>query len=214
MNRFSDDSGWSMTGALATFGSACDCVSRSATTWRALSMSVPGSKVMTIDDRPASDFDSIFSRKATPWRRSASSGTVTSSSTSSADRPSASVWTSTVVGANSGSTSTRADCSWVAPTSRSTPAMPMHDQSEPDARADEGTHHGNDPPPTPRADQLVTPPLSGASGASQSPATPSESPDSGRRMMVTATTTPAYTQLQPIGGLRDDHRRVPPGTIG
>ena len=56
MNRFSDDSGWSMTGALATFGRACDWVSRSATTWRALRMSVPGSNIMTIDDRPASDF--------------------------------------------------------------------------------------------------------------------------------------------------------------
>ena len=57
MNRLSDDSGWSMTGAFATFGSACDCVNRSATTWRALSMSVPGSKVMTIDERPVSDFE-------------------------------------------------------------------------------------------------------------------------------------------------------------
>jgi hypothetical protein len=80
---------------------------------------------MTIEERPGSDFDSIFSRKATPWRRSASSGMVTSSSTSSDDRPSASVWTSTVVGANSGSTSTRAFWSWVAPTRRRTPAIPI-----------------------------------------------------------------------------------------
>ena len=32
MKRLSDERGWSMTGALATFGSACACVSRSATT--------------------------------------------------------------------------------------------------------------------------------------------------------------------------------------
>ena len=95
MNRFSDERGWSITGALATLGRACDCVSRSATTCRALKMSVPGSKIITIDERPASDCERISSRNATPWSRSASSGTVTSSSTSSADRPSASVCTST-----------------------------------------------------------------------------------------------------------------------
>ena len=74
MNRFGDDSGWSITGALATLGSACAWVSRSATTWRALKMSVPGSKIITIEDRPASDSERISSRNATPCSRSASSG--------------------------------------------------------------------------------------------------------------------------------------------
>ena len=125
MNRLSDESGWSITGVLATFGSAWAWVSRSATTWRALRTSVPGSKIIRIDERPAIDSDRISSRNATPCSRSASSGTVTSSSTSSAERPRASVWTSTEVGVNWGNTSTRALESWVAPTISRTPARPI-----------------------------------------------------------------------------------------
>ena len=95
MTRFSDDSGWSIVEGFETFGSANAWVSRSATIWRARRMSVPGSKVMTIDERPGIDSERISSSHATPLRRSASSGTVMSCSTSSAESPSASVWTST-----------------------------------------------------------------------------------------------------------------------
>ena len=49
--------------------------------------------------------DRIVSSHATPFRRSCSSGTVMSCSTSAADRPSASVWTSMLGGENSGRTS-------------------------------------------------------------------------------------------------------------
>ena len=58
-------------------------------------MSVPGSNTSTMDESPAIDSDWIESSQATPLSRSASSGTVMSSSTSSAERPSASVWIST-----------------------------------------------------------------------------------------------------------------------
>ncbi len=57
----------------------------------------------------------MSSMKATPLRRSCSSGTVMNCSTSSADKPSASVCTSTRVGLNSGRESTGAPSNWVAP---------------------------------------------------------------------------------------------------
>src|SRR5919106_7100650 len=79
-------------------------------------MSVPGWKTMTIDDRPGTDAERIVSTPATPLRRSASSGTVMSCSTSSADKPSASVWISTYGGVNSGSVSTGASRSCATPT--------------------------------------------------------------------------------------------------
>ncbi len=63
---------------------------------------------MVIEDRPGTDLDWILSSHATPSSRSCSIGTVISCSTSSADRPSASIWTCTVVGPNSGSVSTSA----------------------------------------------------------------------------------------------------------
>ena len=67
---------------------------------------MPCSKVVTIEDRPAIEADCMVSTHATPLRRLDSSGTVTRSSTSWADSPSASDWTSTVTGANSGTAST------------------------------------------------------------------------------------------------------------
>ena len=82
ITRFDDESGWSIAGDFDTFGRAWACVRRSATIWRARSTSVPGSKYMTIDERPGTDCEVIVSRKATPWSRSASSGTVISCSTS------------------------------------------------------------------------------------------------------------------------------------
>src|SRR5581483_495909 len=104
--RLADDCGSSITGGDDTFGSALACVIRSLTTWRARSESVPGSKCMTIEDTPGMELDSMDVNQGTPLSRSDSSGTVSSCSTSEADRPSASVWTSTSVGENSGSTST------------------------------------------------------------------------------------------------------------
>ena len=104
-----DDSGWIIWGVFATAGRPATptaCVSRSWTTCLASRTFVPGSNVITTDDSPGRETDSISSRKGTPTRRSCSSGTVISCSTSAADRPSASVWTSTVGGWNSGSVST------------------------------------------------------------------------------------------------------------
>jgi hypothetical protein len=56
----------------------------------------PGSKTSSIEDNPGIEEDVIVSSHGTPARRSCSSGTVISCSTSGADRPSASVWMSTV----------------------------------------------------------------------------------------------------------------------
>jgi hypothetical protein len=61
-------------------------------------------------------------RNATPFSRSCSIGTVINCSTSGAESPSASVCTSTVVGPNSGRTSTDICRSWVIPTTSSTAA--------------------------------------------------------------------------------------------
>ena len=141
MKRLSDERGWSMTGALATFGSACACVSRSATTCRALKMSVPGSKIITIDDRPAIDWDRISWRNATPCSRSASRGTVTSSSTSSAERPSASVWTSTVVRRELGQHVDPGSLQLGRSDEEQDAGQADRQQPETNARADKGAHH-------------------------------------------------------------------------
>ena len=114
--RLVDDSGWSICGGLDTWGSACAWIRRSCTTWRARSGSVPGSKSSSIRDSPGIDSERIVSSQATPLSRSCSSGTVISCSTSAADNPRASVWTSTVGGENSGSMSTGRSRSRVAPT--------------------------------------------------------------------------------------------------
>ena len=50
------------------------CVSRSFTTWRARPSSVPGSKIISIRDRPGTDSERMTSRNATPLSRSCSSG--------------------------------------------------------------------------------------------------------------------------------------------
>src|SRR3712207_8713326 len=80
-------------------------------------MSVPGSKTMTIDESPGSDFDRMTSTPSTPLSRSASSGTVISCSTSTAESPSASVCTSAYGGMNSGRTSAGGSRSSVTPRS-------------------------------------------------------------------------------------------------
>jgi hypothetical protein len=95
MARLDEETGSSITGGFDTLGSACDWVIFSATSWRARYRSVPGSKIITIDESPGIESERISSRNATPLSRSASCGTVISCSTSAADRPSASVWIST-----------------------------------------------------------------------------------------------------------------------
>ncbi len=101
-----DESGCSICGGLDTCGRAWACVRRSATTCRALKRFVPGSKTRRIRDSPGTDCERMSSRNATPFSRSCSIGTVISCSTSAAESPRASVWTSTVGGTNSGRTST------------------------------------------------------------------------------------------------------------
>ena len=80
---------------------------------------------MTMEDRPGTDCERMESIQATPFSRSCSSGTVMSCSISSADRPSASVWTSTTVGVNSGRESTSAWRSCQTPKARITAAAAM-----------------------------------------------------------------------------------------
>ena len=95
-----------MNGGLAHVGSCGVTIEmRSATSWRAFNKSVPGSNSSTICEYCGTDFDRIRSRPGAPLSAS-SSGTVTSSSTSPAVRPSDGVCTSTFGGANSGKTST------------------------------------------------------------------------------------------------------------
>ena len=112
MTRLSEATGWIMIGALPTAGSAWACDSRSCTACRARSTSVPRSKTRSIEESPVMDSERMVSSHGTPLSRSCSRGTVMSCSTSAADSPSASVWICTVVGTNSGYTSTEASCSW------------------------------------------------------------------------------------------------------
>ena len=100
--RLVDDVGGSMMGALETLGMAAGTLSRSCTIWRAFRRFVPGWKRRVIDDRPGIDWERIVLSQATPLRTSASRGTVMSCSTSAAESPRASVWTSIVGGVNSG----------------------------------------------------------------------------------------------------------------
>ena len=114
--RLVDESGCRICGGFETFGSACACVMRSATTCRAVKRSVPGSKMRKIRDMPGTDWERMSLRKAMPLSRSCSIGTVISCSTSADDNPSASVCTSTVTGAYSGRTSTGIERSSETPT--------------------------------------------------------------------------------------------------
>ena len=78
---------------------------RSCTSCLACSWSVPRSKRSWIDESCGTDFERMVSRSGNPWS-DCSSGTVTSCSTSAADRPRLGVWISTRGCANSGKTST------------------------------------------------------------------------------------------------------------
>ena len=91
MTRPVDDRGWSMVGGFDTCGSANAWVRRSGTICRARTRSVPGSKIMRIDDRPGADLEWMVLSHATPLSKSCSIGKVISCSTSSAERPRASV---------------------------------------------------------------------------------------------------------------------------
>ena len=90
MKRLVADRGWRMTGGRATFGSVYASVRRSWIICRARRMSVPHSKVSTIDDRPVTDFERIDFSHGTPLS-SSSRFRVIRLSTSLADSPIASV---------------------------------------------------------------------------------------------------------------------------
>ena len=83
--------------------------SRSCTSWRALVRLVPDLNRRITEESCGTDSDRTVLTLGTPVRPF-SSGTVTSCSTSAAERPSASVWICTWVGANSGKTSSF--CFW------------------------------------------------------------------------------------------------------
>ena len=74
MTRLVEEAAAASPAAVDTFGSACAWVSRSCTIWRARRRSVPGSKIISIDDSPGTDSERISSSQATPLSRSASSG--------------------------------------------------------------------------------------------------------------------------------------------
>ena len=107
IDRLAVDSGCSMTGGLETLGRAYAMVRRSCTSCRASIRSVPGSKTRRTDENPGSDLELMVLSHAVLARIS-SRLTVTSSSTSAAESPRASVWISTMGALNSGKTSTGA----------------------------------------------------------------------------------------------------------
>ena len=120
ITRFAEENGCRITGGWATLGMAIASVSRSLTSCRARSTSVPGSNVSTIEDNPGTDFEWIDFSHGVPFS-SSSRLSVTRSSTSGAERPSASVCTSMTGGANSGVASTGIDLAcWIPSTT--TPA--------------------------------------------------------------------------------------------
>src|SRR4029453_6817303 len=95
-----------MTGGAAQVGNVGVTVAiRSATSWRASSRSVSRSNSSTICDSCSTDLDRIVPTPGIALN-DCSSGTVISSSTSAGASPMATVWTSTLGGANSGKTST------------------------------------------------------------------------------------------------------------
>jgi DNA-binding NarL/FixJ family response regulator len=110
------ETGASITGGAAQVGSVGDTMARrSWTSWRSLSRSVPGLNKSSIEESCGTDFDRRSSIPGMP-ARAASSGTVTSSSTSEVDRPTQMVCITTRGGANSGNTSMRICGSRMTPT--------------------------------------------------------------------------------------------------
>ncbi len=106
--RLVADIGCSITGGAAQVGSVGVMLAmRSCTSWRASSRSVSCSNSSTICDSCSTDLERISEMPGTPLR-DCSSGTVMSDSTSVGASPMATVWISTLGGANSGNTSTGA----------------------------------------------------------------------------------------------------------
>src|SRR5262245_20206392 len=88
IQRLVADSGGNITGGADHFGMvAVIWATRSVTTCRAFSKSVPGLKIILIDESWATLLERMTSSSGTPFS-ACSNGIVTSSSTSSADRPS------------------------------------------------------------------------------------------------------------------------------
>src|SRR5262245_30536609 len=106
MVRAVDDKGGSINGGAAQVGNVGVAIARrSATTCRASMISVPGSKIKTIDDNCSTDLERMTASPGVPLKTS-SNGTVTNCSTSVEESPRHGVWISTRGGANSGKTST------------------------------------------------------------------------------------------------------------
>ena len=113
--RLVAESGWSVQGMPADAGRLGIAVAtRSFTSWRASSGSVPRSKISVIADRPGTVVERIVSSPGVELS-ACSIGIVMRVSTSSVDIPRPSVWTSTKGGANSGKTSTGMLLTRVAP---------------------------------------------------------------------------------------------------
>src|SRR5947209_2891820 len=122
MIRLVADTGGIMTGGAAQVGSVGTTVaSRSWTSSRSVTRSVPSLKISSIDESWETDFDRMTSSLGTPLS-TCSRGTVMRPSTSDAVRPTARVWISTRGGANSGKTSTGVWNSLATPKNRSPPA--------------------------------------------------------------------------------------------
>jgi hypothetical protein len=105
ITRLVDDSGERITGACETAGRrVATSATRSCTSCRTRSRSVPRSRITTTEDRPRTDFERTVSTQGRPLSAD-SSGSVTRLSTSAEVNPGASVWISTSGDANSGNTS-------------------------------------------------------------------------------------------------------------
>ncbi len=117
--------GWITNGGFDTWGSAGTMVSRSCTTCRARTGSVPGSKIISIADTPGAESERSLASQGIPLKNSFSIGLVIRFSTSSGDSPSASVCTSTRTGPKSGRTSSVASRSWTVPAARRPAATTM-----------------------------------------------------------------------------------------
>ena len=147
ITRLVADSGWSITGGAAQVGSVgVIWASRSATSWRASSSFVPGLKSSTTCESWMTDFERIVSRPSMP-ASDCSSGTVTSCSTSSADRPMQIVWISTFGGANSGKTSTGMRLHLGSAEDHHRRGERDDDEAEAQAGGDDPAHHDRGLPP-------------------------------------------------------------------
>ena len=99
------DATGSMTGASTPAGNCCSaCLSRSATFWRATVRSVPHSNTATMVDSPTMADERTLTTSGVPFS-AASMGSASSVSTSSGEKPGASVRMTTCGGAKSGNTS-------------------------------------------------------------------------------------------------------------